>query len=278
MNRAKYYLMLVCLLLAVVACPLAVCGEPPTDSSGLATTKPEDSQSGQAYCGISVSPLDPVLTAQLPDVTEKGRGVVVAKVLKGSPAEQAGIKQYDIVITYDDQDIYSPEQLVKLVRNDRPGREVAMTYVRGGKVHKATLKLGEMTATTEVRDKTAQDEQAHAAQSEHANRAWRRQNNPRPWATFESLTVTKLSDGRYRAAIEFRDRDQKLLQREFSGTREEIRKAIEQDKELPADEREHLLRSLDQQAPRMLPFNIPGELQELFDLDRELFNWPNLNF
>lgn len=278
MNRAKYYLMLVCLLLAVVACPLAVWGEPPTDSSGSASTTSVTSQSNQAYCGISVSPLDPVLTAQLPDITDKGRGVVVAKVLKGSPAEQAGIKQYDIVVAYDDQDIYSPEQLVKLVRNDRPGREVAMSYVRGGKVHKATLKLGEMATTSEVRDKTAQAEHGHAARSEHAKRERGRQNNPRPWATFESLTVTKLSDGRYKAAIEFRDQDQKLLQREYSGTREEIRKAIEQDKELPADEREHLLRSLDQQTPRMLPFNLPGALQELFDLDRELFNWPNTNF
>src|SRR5262245_22293395 len=112
MNRTKYYLMLVCLL-AIPPCPVAVCGEPPTNSPGSATSRADGSQSSQAYCGISVSPLNPVLTAQLPGITEKGRGVVVAKVLKGSPAEQAGFKQYDIVVAYDNQDLYSPEQLVK---------------------------------------------------------------------------------------------------------------------------------------------------------------------
>jgi hypothetical protein len=99
-----------------------------------------------------------------------------------------------------------------------------------------------------------------------------------PWATFKSLTLTKLDDNRYKAEIEYRDRDKQLVHREFIGTREEIRRAIESDESLPADEREHLLRSLDQQRPGILELPLSRAFRNFYDLDRELFNWPHLDF
>ena len=78
--------------------------------------------------------------------------MVVQKVMKGSPADHAGLQRYDIVISYDAQDVYSPEQLVKArCGNDRPGREVSLAYVRGGSVKTTKLTLGEMPASAEVR-------------------------------------------------------------------------------------------------------------------------------
>ena len=38
-----------------------------------------------------------------------------------SPADMAGLKVHDEIVTYDKQDIYSTQQLVKLVRNNEPG-------------------------------------------------------------------------------------------------------------------------------------------------------------
>lgn len=231
----------------------------------------------QAYCGIGVAPLSPTLTAQLPEVTGKGRGVLVATVMKDSPAAKAGLKVHDIVIQYDKQDIYSPEQLVKLVHNDKAGREVIVTYVRAGKVLETKMTLSKASAPGEVRGRMARSASGDEGQAA-VGRERARQSDPAPWASFESLTVSRLEDGRLKAQIDFRDQDKKIVHREFIGTREEIRKALEQDKELPADEREHLLRTIDQQQPHLFQFVLPRSLRDWLDPDLQFFNWPQTDF
>lgn len=230
----------------------------------------------EPYLGVGAVPLHPALTAQLPNVTGKGRGVLVANVMKGSPAEHAGLKVHDILISYDKQDVYSPEQLVKLVRNDKPGREVAVGYVRGGKTHEAAVSLGEAplpdrkngrTAFRLPLDRLLRGSSRHSQELTDAERT--------PWTTFESLTIKKLVDGRYQAEIEFRNADKKVIHRDYQGTREEIRDAIREDKELPADEREHLLRGLDESPSSV--FQVMPELFRGFKPDRDFFDWPDLS-
>jgi hypothetical protein len=70
-----------------------------------------------------------------------------------------------------------------------------------------------------------------------------------PWKSFQSLTIRKTGGKQFEASIEYRAQDGKTISREFKGTREAIRNAIEQDDELTNDARSHLLRSLDQQSP-----------------------------
>lgn len=272
--------------LALLFCLPAALGQGDPEESA-----PKDSAeptvATQAFLGLGVEPLHPALTAQLPEVTGKGRGVVVEHVMKESPAAKAGLKKHDILIHYDEQDLYSPEQLVKLVRNDQPGREVSLGYVRAGKLNEVKVRLGEVPARQPVRGTVARpvpldprpDSPANLQRREQMERRERaRQNDPRPWAMFKSMTVTKLDDGRYKAEIDFRDKDEKLLHREYVGTRQEIRQAIQNDEALPEDEKKHLLRSLDQQTPVAGPFFWPGRLSDFFDFERERFNWPNLEF
>lgn len=258
-----------------------IAGAAETTSSD-SSVKPSAVQ--QAFCGLGIAPLSPVLTAQLPDVMSGGRGIVVADVMKDSPAEKAGLKVHDIVLRYDGQDVYSPEQLVKLVRNDKPGREVVISYVRAGKTAETKMTLAATAVTADVRNNAGRNPDRDPSSSndtkpgrgtERRERA--RQNDPEPWGRFESLTLTRLEDGRFKAEIDFRDRDKKVIHRDYTGTREEIRKALEGDKELPREEREHLLRAIDQQQP-LFPVEVPRALRDFFDLDSELFHWPSLSF
>jgi hypothetical protein len=242
-----------------------------------APAAPSSDTPTQAYCGIGVAPLSPALTAQLPDVTGQGRGVLVATVMQDSPAAKAGIKVHDIVVQYDKQDVYSPEQLVKLVHNDKPGREVVVTYVRAGKVLETKMTLSQAAATGDVRGGMARRASGSDGQAS-VGRERARQSDPAPWTRFESMTVTRQEDGRFKAQIDFRDQDKKIVHREYVGTREEIRKALDQDKELPADEREHLLRTIDQQQPHMFQFVLPRSLRDWLDPDLQFFNWPQMDF
>jgi putative membrane protein len=94
-----------------------------------------------AYLGISVEALQPDRAKQLPE--QKGRGVEVAEVFKGSPAELAGLKAHDVLVRYDDQHLYAPEQLVKLVRHDKPGRVVVLEVISSDKHRMVKVTLGQ---------------------------------------------------------------------------------------------------------------------------------------
>jgi hypothetical protein len=235
-----------------------------------------ESGKGRAYLGLGVGSLPPSLTAQLPGVISNGRGVLIEHVMKGSPAEEAGLKAHDILISFDKQDVYSPEQLVKLVRNSRPQTRVVLGYVRAGQAHEVTVQLRELPAPEAAGGEPGSRATWRAFQGKAEQRERDRQNDPVPWATFKSLTISKLEGGKYKAEVDFRDKDEKVLHREYVGTRKEIRKAILEDKGLPKDEKEHLLRSLDQQTLGGLRFGLPPALQELFEQDR--FDWPSTDF
>ncbi len=59
------------------------------------------------------------------------------------------------------------------------------------------------------------------------------------------MTLNSLGDNRYKVEIGYETKDGKIERRAFEGTREEIRQEIMAQKDLPANEREHLLRGLD---------------------------------
>jgi S1-C subfamily serine protease len=100
------------------------------------------------YCGIGLAPVSP---ARLPDKTGQGRGVLIASVVPESPAAKAGLKTHDVVIRYDHQDVYSPEQLMKLVQDDEPGRDIVVTFLRAGKVLETKMTLSQWVVGGDVR-------------------------------------------------------------------------------------------------------------------------------
>lgn len=86
-----------------------------------------------AYLGMRVDVLPKELVAQLPEDILIGQGILVTGFGENSPAEKAGVKAYDIVIAYDRHALMHPSQLIKFVRQDKPGREVKLKLIRKGK-------------------------------------------------------------------------------------------------------------------------------------------------
>jgi len=72
-------------------------------------------------------------------------GVEVARVEPGGPAERAGIKAGDILLSYNGESILGTQQLGRMVRETPVGRKVKIEYFREGKV--STV----MATTAEVR-------------------------------------------------------------------------------------------------------------------------------
>src|SRR5262245_8627216 len=66
-------------------------------------------------------------------VEGKDSGVVVEEVRPDSPAEKAGIKRSDVIVTFDGERVRSVRQFSRLVQETPPGRTVKATVLRDGK-------------------------------------------------------------------------------------------------------------------------------------------------
>lgn len=92
-----------------------------------------------AFLGVSTQPVGAETAAQLPVMN--GTGLMLTVVEQGSPAEVAGLKQFDVLAKLDDQILVNGEQLAALIRGRKAGDEVKFTFYRGGKEQTATAKL-----------------------------------------------------------------------------------------------------------------------------------------
>lgn len=233
------------------------------DSPGKgANTSPKSAASAERHTpllGVMVDDLDSAIASHLPGVVPGEQGVLVREVSDGSPAAKGGIKTHDILTTYDDQKLFSPEQLFKLVRGDKPGREVTLGLIREGKPTTVKVTLAERAVA-------AADQRPEPSAQNNAPRLsvpWLRGRGQRGlpdsagtrpgWKDFDSMTLKKLDKDRFHASIKHTDPQGKLQTHEFEGTRDEIHKKIEADEDLTPAERAHLLRSLDLGGP-VIPF------------------------
>ena len=68
-------------------------------------------------------------------------GVVIAEVLVGSPAEEAGLETGDVIISVDDEPMHDIAELSAAIKLRRPGETVELTVRRGGDLYIATAVL-----------------------------------------------------------------------------------------------------------------------------------------
>jgi len=239
-------------------CSVAVAAEGrSTASKDQANNETVKSTDEHAFLGLAVESLPPMLARQFPDL--KGRGVLVAQVTKDSPADHAGLKPDDILTSYDNHQLYAPEQLVKLIQNDKPGREVTLKWLSSGKEQSFNVALGSHRAARDdapagrsgAVDRRGEridrllnlGERLSPALRDLENRA--SPDNDANWERFDSMTLSQLGDKKFKAEISFRDDQGKIQHKQFQGTRNEIREALENEKDLPTIERDNLLRALD---------------------------------
>jgi hypothetical protein len=203
--------------------------------------RPKSVEEIQPYLGVAVEVLHPSFWSHLHDVLEHKEGILVVSVAPGSPAEKAGVQPHDILTRYADQRLYSPDQLMQLVRSDKVGDQVALGILRKGKPQEITVTLGEHAMPL------VQREAAHPMWRIPWDRTHREGPAERTsgWESFDSMTLKNLGDNRFSVDVKYLDKNGKLQHRAFEGTREEIHKDIQAQKDLPELERDQLLRSLD---------------------------------
>jgi hypothetical protein len=203
----------------------------------------------QAYVGVGVESLPPVLSSHLRNTLPNGQGVLVEEVAANSPAAKAGLQANDILTSYDDQKLYSPEQLIKLVHDTAPGHEATIGYVREGKTANCKVKLEERPASPMPEEQPNVQRRRVPERFRELFEQFRTRNDNSSLELIDAVKLTRLDNQRWRAEIDYRTKDGKKEHKSFEGTRDDIRKDIQSAKEIPANERQQLLHSLNLDQP-----------------------------
>jgi serine protease Do len=95
--------------------------------------------------GLALAPLDQQARQAL-NLPEEQKGVVIAQVKQGSPADLAGLQAGDVLEAVGDQSVSSPRQAVTALRNGtgKAGAAIALRVLRDG--HQAFVALSAKSA------------------------------------------------------------------------------------------------------------------------------------
>src|SRR5579872_7485049 len=70
-------------------------------------------------------------------------GVTIANVIPGTPADQAGLKVGDTIVSVDGQPVKNGDELVADIASRKPGSKVDLGFVRNGKKEEAKVTVGD---------------------------------------------------------------------------------------------------------------------------------------
>ncbi|MGD2098897.1 MAG: DegQ family serine endoprotease [Desulfobacterales bacterium] len=93
----------------------------------------------RGWLGVGIQDLTPEL-AEYYGVKEK-KGVLVARVFEGDPADKAGIKANDIIIAVDGQPVNTSRELTGTIANIPVGQKTPITILRDGKEKTVEVKI-----------------------------------------------------------------------------------------------------------------------------------------
>ena len=96
-----------------------------------------ESQGG--YLGVGVYSIDGDYASRL----GVSAGAVVDIVYEGSPAAEAGLERWDVIVRIDDEEIRSADDLVFTISSRKPGEDVEIVFVRDKTLKAVKAKLAE---------------------------------------------------------------------------------------------------------------------------------------
>ena len=103
----------------------------------------------RGWLGVSVQPVTPDLARSLG--VDKERGALVGDVVAQGPAEKAGIKRGDVIVSYDGKKIDESTTLPGLVAATGVGKTVPVEILRDGKMKTINVAISKLNDSTAAR-------------------------------------------------------------------------------------------------------------------------------
>lgn len=100
----------------------------------------ENNPAETPWLGIEIQDIDEIIAEQLG--LPKDNGVLVSKVIQGSPADNSGIKRGDVIVRFDHRSIKDASFLQNLIAKLSVGERVQVVVVRNGDSKSLYVKIG----------------------------------------------------------------------------------------------------------------------------------------
>ena len=95
----------------------------------------------RGYIGVHLRDVDADLQQSLG--LSIRQGALVQDVTPGSPADRAGVRPYDVILSFDNQPIANDDQLIRQISGRSPGTAAQVRVLRDGRQQTMTVKLAE---------------------------------------------------------------------------------------------------------------------------------------
>lgn len=96
----------------------------------------------RGWLGVYIQEVTPEIAESFGMKEQKG--ALVAEVIKGSPAEEAGIKRGDIIVEFNGKEVKHSHELPMMVASTEVGKVVDLKVLRDGKPQSLKVKIGKM--------------------------------------------------------------------------------------------------------------------------------------
>ena len=96
----------------------------------------------RGWLGVSIRDLTPGLQKSMK--LNVSKGALIADVVKGGPADEAGLQKNDVVTAYQGKEIPDASSLQNQVANTSIGQEITLTVFRKGKSRDVKVKIGDL--------------------------------------------------------------------------------------------------------------------------------------
>lgn len=172
-------------------------------------------------------------------LSEASQGTMIVGVVKGSPAEKAELKPYDVIQTLNGNPVTSFSQLRTRLAFTKPGTEVKLGILRDGKQTEIKVKIGQFSPEIAQRDVDSDNDSAEGVAGEfglalkNLSGDLRKQLGIR---TQQGVLVSAVSEDSYAAFAGLRRGDVIVeINRKSVKTIKEVESALKVSKDKPRD-------------------------------------------
>ncbi|QID18766.1 Do family serine endopeptidase [Nitrogeniibacter mangrovi] len=94
----------------------------------------------RGWIGVEIQDLTPELATSFG--LKSTAGALIAGVMRGGPADQAGIRPGDVLTAIDKQAIEDPQRMLEMIAAITPGRRAHFKLIRAGKSYQTEVEIG----------------------------------------------------------------------------------------------------------------------------------------
>ena len=102
----------------------------------------------RGFLGVEIQAIDMDMAEALG--LDEPDGALIAGVTSGSPADEAGLREGDVIVAFDGQVVRDSGDLTMLVARTAPGSRVATDVIRDGRRRKIDIEIGELDSEPAV--------------------------------------------------------------------------------------------------------------------------------